>query len=98
MRGGNVNIHRNFRENAAGKRTNAIFSISKAQSKRCKVFLHLLVYNSNKRHKPQSLFYLTTAVHVLGVTITDLQEHKTTEATASEKTLHHTVVCCYRGR
>jgi len=34
-------------------------------------------------HKPQSLFYLTTAVHVSGVTITHLQEHKTTVTTAS---------------
>jgi len=29
-------------------------------------------------HMLQSLFYLTTAVYVLGVTITHLQEHKTT--------------------
>ena len=29
-------------------------------------------------HKSQSLFYLTTALHVSGVTITHLQEHKTT--------------------
>ena len=34
-------------------------------------------------HKPQSLFNLTTALHVLGVTITHLQEHKTTASTAS---------------
>ena len=34
-------------------------------------------------HKPQSLFYLTTALHVSGVTITHLQEHKTTVTTAS---------------
>jgi hypothetical protein len=31
----------------------------------------------------QSLFYLTTALHVLGVTITNLQEHKTTVTTTS---------------
>jgi predicted nucleic acid-binding protein len=31
----------------------------------------------------QSLFYLTTAVHVSGVSITHLQEHKTTVTTAS---------------
>jgi hypothetical protein len=31
----------------------------------------------------QSLFYLTIALHVLGVTITHLQEHKTTVTTAS---------------
>jgi hypothetical protein len=34
-------------------------------------------------HKAQNLFYLTTAVHVSGVTITHLQEHKTTVTTAS---------------
>jgi hypothetical protein len=34
-------------------------------------------------HKSQNLFYLTTALHVSGVTITILQEHKTTETTAS---------------
>jgi len=34
-------------------------------------------------HKSQSLFYLTTALHVSGVTITHLQEHKTTVITAS---------------
>jgi hypothetical protein len=33
-------------------------------------------------HKSQSLFYLTTALHVLGIT-TQLQEHKTTVITAS---------------
>jgi hypothetical protein len=41
------------------------------------------VYNSNKTHKSQSLFNLTTALHVSGVTITHLQEHKTTVTTAS---------------
>jgi len=35
-------------------------------------------------HKSQSLFYLTTALHVLGVTITHLQEHKTTVTTTSD--------------
>jgi len=34
-------------------------------------------------HMLQSLFYLTTALHVTGVTITHLQEHKTTVTTAS---------------
>jgi hypothetical protein len=34
-------------------------------------------------HKSQSLFYLTTALHVSGVTIAHLQDHKTTVATAS---------------
>jgi hypothetical protein len=33
-------------------------------------------------HKTQSLFYLTTALHVSGVTITHLQEHKITVTTA----------------
>jgi len=31
----------------------------------------------------QSLFYLTTALHVLGITSTHLQEHKTAVTTAS---------------
>ena len=34
-------------------------------------------------HKSQSLFNLKTALHVSGVTITHLQEHKTTVTTAS---------------
>jgi hypothetical protein len=34
-------------------------------------------------HMSQSLFYLTTAIHISGVTITHLQEHKTTITTAS---------------
>jgi hypothetical protein len=34
-------------------------------------------------HKSQSLFYLTTALHVSGNIITHLQEHKTTVTTAS---------------
>jgi hypothetical protein len=34
-------------------------------------------------HKPQSLFNLTTALYVSGVTITHLQEHKITVTTAS---------------
>jgi len=33
-------------------------------------------------HMLQNLFYLTTALHVSGVTITHLQEHKTTVTTA----------------
>jgi len=35
-------------------------------------------------HKSQSLFCLTTALHISGVTITHLQEHKTTVTTASD--------------
>jgi len=34
-------------------------------------------------HKSQSLFNLTTALHVLGITNTHLEEHKTTVTTAS---------------
>ena len=34
-------------------------------------------------HKSQSLFNLTTALHVSSVTIIHLQEHKTTVTTAS---------------
>ena len=34
-------------------------------------------------HMLQSLFYLTTVLHVSGVTIIHLQEHKTTVTTAS---------------
>jgi hypothetical protein len=34
-------------------------------------------------HKSQGLFYVTTALHVSGVTITHLQGHKTTVSTAS---------------
>ena len=41
-------------------------------------------------HKSQSLFYLTTALQVSGVTITHLQEHKTTVTTASGN--HYTVI------
>jgi len=37
----------------------------------------------------QSLFHLTTALHVSGVTITHLQEHKTTVITASGN--HYTI-------
>jgi len=44
---------------------------------------NILVYNPNKMHKSQSLFYLTTALHVSAITITHLQEHKTTATTAS---------------
>jgi len=44
---------------------------------------NILVYNSNKMHKSRSLFYLTTALHILGVTIAHLQEHKTTVTAAS---------------
>jgi len=32
-------------------------------------------------HKPQSLFNVTTALHVSGVTINHLQEHKTSVTT-----------------
>jgi len=41
-------------------------------------------------HSSQSLFYLTTALHVSGVTITHLQEHRTNVTTASSN--HYTVL------
>ena len=41
-------------------------------------------------HKSQSLINLTTALHVSGVTITHLQEHKTTVTTPSCN--HYTVI------
>ena len=44
---------------------------------------YILVHNSNKMHKSQSLFNLATALHVSGITVTHLQEHKTTVTTAS---------------
>ena len=37
----------------------------------------------NKMHMLHSLFYLTIALHVSGIIITHLQEHKTTVTTAS---------------
>jgi len=43
-------------------------------------------------HMLQSLFYLTTALHVSGVTITHLQDHKTTLTTASGNC--YTVLLC----
>jgi hypothetical protein len=49
------------------------------------IYWYILAYNPNKMHKSQSLFNLTTALHVSSVTITHLQEHKTTVATASGK-------------
>ena len=38
-------------------------------------------------HKSQSLFYLTNALHVSGVNITHLQEHKTTTASGNRCTV-----------
>jgi len=37
---------------------------------------NIFIFISNKMHMVQSLFYLTTALHVSGVTIANLQEHK----------------------
>jgi len=34
-------------------------------------------------HMSQSLFYLTTALHVSGIIMTHIQEHRTTVTTAS---------------
>ena len=39
--------------------------------------------NPNKIHKSQSLFYLTTALHVSDAIVTHLQKHKTTVTIAS---------------
>jgi len=44
---------------------------------------NILIYTSNKIHMLHSLFHLTTALRVSGITITHLQEHKTTVTTAS---------------
>ena len=41
-------------------------------------------------HKSQGLFYLTTALHVSGVTIIHPQEHKTNVTTASGN--HYTLI------
>ena len=38
-------------------------------------------------HKSQSLFNLTTAIHVSGVTITHRQEHKTTTVSGNRYTV-----------
>jgi len=51
---------------------------------------NILVYNSNRMQKSQSLFNLTVALHDSGITITHLQEHKTTASTASGN--HYTVI------
>jgi hypothetical protein len=51
---------------------------------------NILVFNSNYMHKSRSLFYLTTALHVSGVTVTHLQEYKTTVTIASD--IHYTVL------
>jgi len=49
-------------------------------------------------HMPQSLFYLTTALHVSGVIITHLQEHKTIVTTASGICHAVTAIRRCRGR
>jgi len=63
-------------------------------------------------HKSQSLYNLIITLHVSGVTITHLQEDKTTVTTASgnrytvllsaaiveELELFSSIVCCYRGK
>jgi len=50
----------------------------------------MMMRSPNKMHMLQSLFYLTIALRVSGVTITHLQEHKTTVTTASGN--RHTVI------
>jgi hypothetical protein len=47
------------------------------------MMMMMIMINPNKMHMLQILFYLTYALHVSGVTITHLQEHKTTVTTAS---------------
>ena len=49
----------------------------------CTYCSNIVVNNFNKMHKSQSLFFLRTALHVSGVTIAHLQEHKTTVSAAS---------------
>ena len=44
---------------------------------------YILVHDPNQMNKPQNLFYLTTVLHVWGVTITHLQEHNITVTTTS---------------
>jgi hypothetical protein len=43
----------------------------------------MLLQKSQQDAKLYSLFFLKTAVHVSGIIITHLQEHKTTATTAS---------------
>jgi hypothetical protein len=52
--------------------------------------LELILVCCGWRTMLQSLFYLTTVLHVLAVTITHLQEHITTVTTASGN--HYTVL------
>ena len=49
-------------------------------------------------HMLQSLFYLTTALHVSDITITHLQEHKTTLTTASSNHYRPGQKCVVGGR
>jgi len=64
------------------------YSVSFLLSKNIFVWQNVLYFpndprNSNKMHKSQSLFNPTTALHVSGVTISHLQEHKTSVTAAS---------------
>jgi lipopolysaccharide export system protein LptC len=48
-------------------------------------------------HILQSLFYLMIALHVSGIIVTHLQEHKTTVTTASDDSIYYSVAvtrCC----
>jgi hypothetical protein len=51
--------------------------------------------NPNKMHVLQSLFYLTTALNISGVTIIYHQEQKTTVTTAKRRTLKLSYLCMY---
>jgi len=55
----------------------------------CIVVIFLYI-NPNKMHKSQSLFFLWTALHVSGFTITHLQEHTITVTTVSGN--HYTLL------
>jgi hypothetical protein len=49
----------------------------------CPCILIIFYYRSPKKmHMLQTLFYLTIALHISGITITHLQEHITTVTTA----------------
>jgi hypothetical protein len=50
------------------------------ESLKSRIFWYI---NPNNMHMLQSLFHLTTALHVSDITIAHLQEHKTTVTTAS---------------
>ena len=54
------------------------------------MMMMMMMITPNKMHKSHILFYLTTALHVSGVTITHLQEQKITVTIASGN--HYTLI------